>query len=133
MAKVAGQPAETVIRTITEAIDTVREGIDSAIGELEKNWISPTPDALTTSSAQIGDSLRDKKDLPILAAAKATSCEYLLSSDEASFPHGESWGNVWYWHPDTFLTAFFEGCPEAYIDVRLDLADIRPPIPLIPR
>ena len=76
--------------------------------------------------------LQDEKDWPVLAGAVATGCQYLLSLDQKSFPHGQGWRNVVFWHPDTFLTAFFQADAEAYVDVRLDLADIAEPLPLFP-
>lgn len=128
----AGKNSEEVSRTVIDAMDTIRERIDFAISALERSWYCPSADVLQDVMNQASP-LQDEKDWPVLAGAVAAGCQYLLSLDQKSFPHGQGWRNVVFWHPDTFLTAFFQADAEAYVDVRLDLADIAQPLPLFPR
>ncbi len=130
--RAADQGSDEIGRTVIDSMETVRSGIDKAVSALEQSWSCPSADALELATGLISP-LQDEKDWPVLAGAVAAGAQYLLSLDQRSFPHGRGWRNVVFWHPDTFLTTFFQVDAEAYVDVRLDLADIPQPIPLVPR
>ncbi|HEY9288100.1 MAG TPA: hypothetical protein VIT43_08780 [Candidatus Dormibacteraeota bacterium] len=120
-----------IYQTVKDSMETVRERIDAAVSALEQSWSCPVPDALR-AALELPSPLDDEKDWPVLAAARAVGVQYLLSLDQRSFPHGANWRGMVFWHPDTFLTAFFLADPDAYVDVALDLADVPAPLPLFP-
>jgi hypothetical protein len=129
-----GEGNEAIAKAIIDSIDRVRGSIDGVVDTLEQYWYSPDPNARQYSAdVALEAPVRDAQDRPILAGALATGAEYLLTADTATFPHGVEWQGLKFWHPDTFLTAFFQTNPDSYIDVRLDIGDIAVAIPLLPR
>jgi len=133
---VAAEPTsrDQIVELVNDAMNRVRQSIDSAIDALEQYWYSPDPNVRRqVETLAAGSPLEDEKDVPILAGALASGCRYLLTTDTKAFPHGVEWQNIRFWHPDTFLTAFFMNFPDGYVDVRLDLEDIVQTSPLLPR
>lgn len=129
-----GGAIDEIATAIIDAMERVRETIDAVIEALEQYWYSPNPGARQEATdVALQAPVRDAQDVPILAGALAIRAEYLLTTDAAAFPHGLGWQNLKFWHPDTFLTAFFQRNPDAYVDVRLDLDDIAVAIPLLPK
>lgn len=55
------------------------------------------------------------------AAALAVGASFLLSLNQSDFPHGATHRSVVFWHPDTFLTAYFQSDQDAYVYVRDEL------------
>lgn len=66
----------------------------------------------------------DEADRPVLEAALATEASYLLSLDQHHFPHGAIVAGVQCWHPDTFLTLFYQQNPGAYERVVIRLPSL---------
>jgi hypothetical protein len=56
----------------------------------------------------------DPDDRPHMLAAHAAGVPYLLTLDERHLPHGMIVAGVQCWHPDTFLTLFYQQNPNAY-------------------
>ena len=101
-----------------------RHEIDRVISDHEQRWGSPPHDVLQTVSRNLpSNAVRDPKDIPILAAALACGATFLLSTNERDFAHGGSYEEVVFWHPDTFLTTYFETDLEAYVFVTQELDD----------
>jgi hypothetical protein len=112
-------------------MEAVRGTLDANVEQLEKLWMTPRADMLA-GLVDFGWPTQDPRDAPVLRAAMAMGAEYLLSRDNAAFPHGHLVGRLEFWHPDTFLTALFQADPELYIDVRLDLADVEEAFSTLP-
>ena len=117
------EQALAVVRTnpalLGQELEARRREIDRVVADHERHWHSPSPTALRAVHREIPpDAVSDPNDLPILASALATDAAFLLTTNEHHFPHGQAYQGVVFWHPDTFLTAYFEDAPEAYIFVR---------------
>lgn len=104
---------------IRRDLETRRDAIDRVIADHERYWRAPAPDAIRAAIREHSPlPVVDSKDHPILAAALAVEASFLLTTNSTDFPHGASHAGVTYWHPDTFLTAFFMSHPLAYEFVR---------------
>lgn len=114
LAVVRGNPA-----MLGQELETRRREIDRVIADHERHWHSPSPTDLRAVHRLLPpNAVPDPNDLPILAGAIATKAAFLLTTNNKDFPHGQEYQGVVFWHPDTFLTAYFEDAPEAYIFVR---------------
>lgn len=103
---------------VQEAIQKVRHQLDDAIAAFERSWTVPSPEAIRGADGLFTDKpLPDEKDRSILVGAAAAECTFLLSRDKRSFPHGQRFGGIVCWHPDTFLTVLFQSQPDAYYEV----------------
>lgn len=103
---------------VIQAIASVRDEIDHVN---ERQWHSPDPEALTQVRPRADRApLKDVKDRPVLAGALATGSTFLLSLD-SGFAHGEQFEDVVFWHPDTFLYAFFITNADHYAVVREEM------------
>lgn len=110
--------------TIGPELQRRRHEIDRVIRDHEIYWASPLPAALRDAYELIPPgTVDDEKDVPILAAAMATQSTFLLSTNERDFPNGGAYQHVAFWHPDTFLTAYFEDHPDAYVFVREEMQE----------
>jgi len=104
---------------LTDELERRRREIDRVIGDHERHWHSPAPAELRAAYATLPpDAVPDPDDLPILSGAIATRSSFLVTTNTRDFPHGRVYQTVVFWHPDTFLTAYFEDDPEAYVLVR---------------
>jgi hypothetical protein len=108
-----------------EAIDDAKLQLDATVAQLEQYWHVAPPNAAEAGASEVRNiTINDVGALSVLAGAIATQARYLLTTNQEVFPNGLGWKAIAFWHPDTFLTAFFETCPDAYEDVCLDLADL---------
>lgn len=114
-------------------MESVRTTIDAAIHALEQCWSVPTPAAMQNAAAHVSEAVPDATDSPVLAGAIATGARFLLSRDEAAFPHGGGYGRLAFWHPDTFLTTLFLSEDAVYARVRLLVGDAMRGGALLPR
>lgn len=109
-------------RKLAADLERRRHEIDRVVSDHERLWGSPPHDVLReVSSALPPNVISDAKDIPILAGALACGATFLLSTNERHFPHGGSYESVVFWHPDTFLTTYFETDLEAYAFVAQEL------------
>ena len=100
------QPRAAVVLTLRRMFDTTAATLDAQLAYLERHLRSAVdPDLLDPMSLL---AVSDAADRPVLAAALAAQAPYLLSLDARHFPHGAVFTGVRCWHPDTFLTAFFQ-------------------------
>lgn len=60
------------------------------------------------------DTVRDPNDWHLVHLSKRAKARILLSLDQRHLPHGLVVDGVQCWHPDTFLTLFFQQNPEVY-------------------
>src|SRR5258706_6596210 len=127
--------ASNDVRVLKDELERRRREIDRVIADHERHWLSPSPVALRAIYSTLPpNAVPDPNDVPILAGALATRASFLLTTNNKDFPHGRAYQNVAFWHPDTFLTAYFEQDPEAYVFVRDEMptalrdsgADLRP-------
>ena len=104
------------VRTLTE----IGERIYNAVAVFEQLWETPPHRVVATVSQRLAaEDVADPRDREILVGAIAAECRALLSRDQAMFPNGAVLHGLEVWHPDTFLTAFFQGDRDAYQTVRL--------------
>lgn len=109
----------TNVRALGEDLERRRHEIDRVIADHERYWHSPSPTDLRATYATLPpNAVPDVKDIPVLAGALATRASFLLTTNEKDMPHGRMSENVVFWHPDTFLTAYFQDDSEAYVFVR---------------
>ena len=110
------------LATLRGDLETRRHEIDRVIEDHEQWWSSPSPDELRVVYEGLApNAVSDRKDMPVLAAALASGSTFLLSTNTRDFPHGRSHAQLVFWHPDTFLTAYFETDLDAYIFVAQEL------------
>jgi predicted nucleic acid-binding protein len=62
--------------------------------------------------------LSDPDDRPHILAARTAGAPFLLTLDHLHLPHGAIFAGVQCWHPDTFLTLFYQQNPHAYARAR---------------
>lgn len=111
--------ASTDIRTLGEELERRRHEIDRVISDHERYWHSPSPTDFRAAYATLPpNTAPDLNDIPVLAGALATRASFVLTTNQKDMPHGRVYENVVFWYPDTFLTAYFEEDPEAYVFVR---------------
>lgn len=63
-------------------------------------------------------SVSDPTDRHVLRTALAAQAPFLLSLDRRQFPHGSLLQGVRCWHPDSFLTLFYQQNPASYARAR---------------
>ena len=103
---------------LRDELERRRHEIDRVIADHERYWHSPSPTDLRATYATLPPNVvRDPKDVPVLAGALATRSSFLLTANTKDFPHAQSYQYVVFWHPDTFLTAYFEDDSESYVFV----------------
>jgi hypothetical protein len=107
---------------LTYDLEARRHVIDEAIEGLERSWDSPAAPAMARLYVRgTVPRLADRKDQAVLTAALAVGAQFLLSADRPSFDHLKRYGPLTCWHPDTFLTAYFQSDRAAYVTVCQEL------------
>lgn len=113
LAALRAEPFSESSRTlIWRTFDRTAEAIETQCAELER-WFT-FASGLATVDETLLDVLSDAADRPILRTALAAQTTFLLSLDQRHFPHGTIFHGVQCWHPDTFLTLFYQQNPAAY-------------------
>ncbi len=111
-------------------LERLGKPIYDAVSVFERYWESPDPEQVRVVSDRLAaEDLPDALDREILVGALALKCDVLISRDQPMFPHGGEMHGVQLWHPDTFLTAFFQGDAQAYDQVRLLMGMLRAVLP----
>jgi predicted nucleic acid-binding protein len=62
--------------------------------------------------------LSDPDDRHHILAARAAGAPFFLTLDQLHLPYGSIFAGVQCWHPDTFLTLFYQQNPDAYTRAR---------------
>jgi predicted nucleic acid-binding protein len=111
----------------------VRAEIDRLAAELEQQFRVVERSFVLVSTIESVDSalltaVIDPADRPVLATAIAAGAHILLSLDQRHLPHGTVFQGVECWHPDTFLTLFFQQNPDVYDQVSQVVSSVRPTI-----
>jgi predicted nucleic acid-binding protein len=128
-----GETSGDVVRPVLDAMENVRVAIDHVIAVHQRWWSSPDPHAVARLEADLAhEQLPDDNDRPVLACALAADCDVLLSRDREMFQHGHRFGRSVCWHPDTFLTALFQGDRQLYDLVRMQLRRLGTTANLLP-
>ena len=104
-----GRSIEAILR---EVFDRIAEGLDDQLSGLERTFRSVTN--LDAVEDPLLDVLADAGDRLVLRTALAAGVPYLLSLDQRHLPHGAVFHGVQCWHPDSFLTLFYQQNPDAY-------------------
>jgi len=97
---------------LRRTIGRVAADIEDQLAELER-WLTFAP-ALAIIDETLLQVVSDIADRPILRSALAAGAPFLLSLDQRHFPHGTVYHGLQGWHPDTFLTLFYQQNPTAY-------------------
>ena len=66
----------------------------------------------------------DPDDRLHIRSARAAGANYFLTLDNRHLPHGAIYGGVACWHPDTFLTLFYQQNPAAYDRAKRAIKDL---------
>ena len=114
------------VPALRQLFDTVASVLDAQLTDLE-HVFRFVPSRVAVDEAALS-AVADAADRPILHAALTADAPYLLSLDERHFPHGAVVAGVQCWHPDTFLTLFYQQNPGAYERVVLRLPTLPAPI-----
>jgi predicted nucleic acid-binding protein len=105
--------AEGEIRALLwQVFDRIAADIERQCAELDL-WFKSASELTTVDEALLRD-VPDIADRPVLRTALAARAPYLLSLDQRHFPHGTVYHGVQCWHPDAFLTLFYQQNPAAY-------------------
>lgn len=110
-----GAPSSAALRLL---FNRIAFELEDQLFELEHSFRFAVGEA--TVEPTLLDAVTDPDDRPILRAALAAGVSYPLSLDRRHLPHGTVFHGVRCWHPDTFLTLFYEQNPDAY-DRAIDL------------
>lgn len=108
----ADDAGRSMASTLRAVFDRIAEGLDDQLAELERTFRSATN--LDAVEEALLDVLSDVGDRPVLRTALAAEAPYLLSLDQRHFPHGAVFYGVQCWHPDSFLTLFYQQNPAAH-------------------
>lgn len=106
----AGGPPSAA--TLRRRFDRIASDLEEQLFELERSFRYADGEAAVDPALLAA--VADPNDRPVRRAALAAGAPYLLSLDRRHLPHGTTFHGVRCWHPDTFLTLFYEQNPDAY-------------------
>jgi hypothetical protein len=113
---------------IQAASDRMRGEADSLISA-----VGPILRLATVETASVAldvSGVADPDDRPHILAAHAAGVPYLLTLDQRHLPRGTIVGGVQCWHPDTFLTLFYQQNPDAYRRTRQRITKLPSALPI---
>ena len=113
-----GSPPAFLAATVTRTFEAVASAVDAQLTDLER-FFRFAPQAAVDDA--ILAEVADAADRAVLRAALAGGASYLLTLDQRHLPHGTIFGGVQCWHPDTFLTLFYQQNPDTYVWVRREI------------
>jgi predicted nucleic acid-binding protein len=99
-------------RAVAEALATLGADLDAQLAAL-REYFRPAP-AVSLEETTTLTEIDDPDDRLHVLAARASGAAYLLTLDERHLPHGAIYAGVQCWHPDSFLTLFYQQNPDAY-------------------
>jgi predicted nucleic acid-binding protein len=101
---------------LSSAIEAALERIDLLVDDqmdMLSRYFHLAPTALNSAALALED-VSDPDDRLHIRSAHAAGANYLLTLDNRHLLHGAIYAGVACWHPDTFLTLFFQQNPAAY-------------------
>lgn len=108
----SGSSPADAIPAVRRAVNSVSVALEDQLAEAERVF------RLVTDLSSIRDAdvevIADPADRMVLRTALASGAQYILSLDNRHLPHGTVFHGVECWHPDTYLTTFYQQNPEAY-------------------
>lgn len=99
-------------RALRIAIDGAAERLERRVSEVEHivQYVIPA----STLSNDLFASVPDPSDTVLLQTALDSEAYVLLTLDQRHLPHGAVIAGIQCWHPDAFLTLFYQQNPHAY-------------------
>ena len=117
-AAAGGNPDPARLRDL---FDRLADDLESQLFDLER-WFRYATGEVNVDPAAL-EGVTDPADRQVLRAARAAGAPYLLALDRRHVPHGAIFEGVQCWHPDTFLTLFYQQNPAAFVRAARALAD----------
>jgi predicted nucleic acid-binding protein len=119
---VADLPIDQQNIVMEAALDRIRLVVGNQVEILHRYFrLAPAPPNLTALAL---DDVVDPDDRLHIRSARAAGAGYFLSLDNRHLPHGATYGGVACWHPDTFLTLFYQQNPDAYDRAKRSIEDL---------
>lgn len=98
------------------AIDSAVARLEAKVREVETVFQYALPAKVVPD--EVVKAVPDAADWVLIQTALGNNATVLLTLDQRHLPHGAIIAGVECWHPDTFLTLFYQQNPDAYRRIR---------------